>query len=87
MSLESQRLLLFEQRNSDHFSDVETENDGVSPSDMKPQVQKWPAKFVLIQMVLIAVYTVISYAVTSLYIKGASSSYSMQCRQYSSFSA
>ncbi|MCJ1261073.1 hypothetical protein MMC22_000937 [Lobaria immixta] len=74
MNPEHHRLLLFEEGKDDDFSDIETKDQGASPSPSRPQAQKWPANFALIQVVLIVVYTVTSLAAASLYIKVALSS-------------
>ena len=78
MSPERHRLLLSGQGKSDDFSDVETEDLDVSPANSKPRAQKWPANFVLIQVFLIAIYTVVGFAAASLYTRVALSPQSMQ---------
>ncbi len=76
MELDSQRLLSDEERKSEHFSDIETESTASSFTSPKPQSQRWTTKFILLQLTLIALYTLISVLVSYFHIQKALSSHS-----------
>ncbi len=76
MDPDSQGLLPFDEDKDGQLSDVSTEDAVVLHRDSKPQVQRWTTKFIIIQIALVVLYTIVGTVVASLHIKKALSPHS-----------
>ena len=80
---DSQRLLASEEEKDGSLSDFVAEDVDEQHHQPKPQVQRWTTKFVLLQIALIALYTIVSAVVASIHIRRALSSHSTHFRRHS----